>query len=92
MDRLQNSQSSLMPLLSRQLEFRWLLAAACVWAAFGLGSQARGQAPFFGLDWFRTAYVTDWLSRYWDEEEAEDGTRLARVPVWNICSAAASSS
>lgn len=57
-----------------------LLAAACIWLGLGCGSSAYGQSSLFGFDWFRAVYMTDWLTRYWADEEQEDGTRLARLP------------
>ena len=59
---------------------RLMLAMACLWLVLSVGSEARGQSPLFGLDWFRSTYLTDWLARYWADDEAEDGTRLASLP------------
>ena len=53
-------------------------------AAFGLllvcGQEARGQVPLTTFDWLRPIFLSDWLTRYWTDDEAEDGTRLASLP------------
>lgn len=57
-----------------------LMLAAALWIACGAATEARAQSALFGIDWFRTAYLTDWLSQYWADDEAEEGTRLSSLP------------
>ena len=69
-----------MPLSCQSSGQRLALAAACFLLVLSCGQQARGQVPLSGFDWLRATFVSDWLARYWADDEAEDGTRLASLP------------
>jgi hypothetical protein len=69
-----------MLLSCHRIAHRLTLAAVCLALVLGFSQEARGQTSLFGLDWFRTAYLNDWLTRYWSDDAEEDGTRLASLP------------
>ena len=69
-----------MPLLRRSIAQRLALATACLLSVLCCGQPARAQTPFFGLNWLQPALVSDWLARFWADDEEQEGTRLATLP------------
>src|SRR5262245_36424779 len=75
-----NSSYPSMPISFRAIGQRLTLAAGCLLAVLCGGRQACAQVPFFGLNWLQPALVSDWLARFWADDEEQEGTRLATLP------------
>jgi hypothetical protein len=73
-------ESGSMALSLRKIGERLTLAAVCFLFVLSYAKEAQGQVSPYSFDWLRATFVSDWLARYWADDEAEDGTRLASLP------------